>query len=83
MGWSRSLCKRVPREADGKEKQVKEGGRREQGRRSGGCCSGLQGASDSAAGLGKVWTSVGAETELSDVGNMKMFVLSNENNGRV
>lgn len=26
---------------------------------------------------------VGAETELSDVGNVKMFVLSNENNGRV
>lgn len=51
--------------------------------RSGGCCSGLQGASESAAGLGKVWTGVGAETELSDVDNVKMFVLSNENNGRV
>lgn len=51
--------------------------------RSGVCCSGLQGASESAAGLGKVWTGVGTETELSRVGNVKMFVLSNENNGRV
>lgn len=32
-GWGgpRSLCERVPQEADGKEKQVKKGGRRKQG----------------------------------------------------